>query len=296
MFINNWFVVPGLMRREPRKVVSDINSRRPQALPPISLRDISVIMTADDHEGSIPFLWTAASSGWRDLLRTRIGEHALVLQLEVYAGEEDLVELPPPLKNVPSSCKKGWELNVFRHLEQARKISLEAMSGPQTSYSRHQRQQLAHHLAELAFAGILVPEFNAVAAAKGRADSGHFAMDYPNLYHAIRPANAVVDAVLKCAYDAQRRLLYGLPQDFNSAVSDWYAAAQPKKQDIRTMPVVHRRMGQNIEAAIRSNPDSLHLVSAGNAHLSATASGRLPLYQFINLLPGKFGIVDPSTY
>lgn len=294
MFVHRWFVLPGLMQKQPEELVEVLNANLPRDVSAIGLSDVCAIMTADDH-GSIPFQWTANGDGWMRRLQPRIGANQLVLHLETFQGEENQIRLPAGLNGVASNNRIGWDLDAFRGIREVQNINDDAYRRDPISYTRLERHVVVNHLRALASKGILVPEFQKVADAALRADVGNFAVAHPYVYQAVQPRVAFFEAVLNCAYDAAHHALIGSPQDFKSALLAWFLASQPKNQDIRTLPVVHQMMGRNIEQAIWMRKDCLHLVSVGNAHLNATATRRAPLYRSVILPPNKFGIVDPET-
>lgn len=274
-FQNHWYVSPGVMGQRLREIVARMNSCRPQGTPGISERDISVIVTADDHSGK-PFMW-AKGNNWLPLLRTRIGESRLDLHLETFQGDESKVALEGILDQVPLSHRFGWELEVFRPLLEAYKIAGSAMLRQPTTYTEEEKRKIESNLRKVAMEGLLQKEWG----------------DIHRAVYAPRVSNAFEEGVrqkgfiggLQAAYNAVK----GVP--FHGALQTYIKAE--KALDSRTLQGVHQRMASKIQRIINLHKSHLHLVSAGDAHLKHPS--RRQLYEFITPPVGTYGIVDSQT-
>ena len=281
MFLNNWFVVPELMKRDPDELEGIINTRviRRGNAPPFSLDQLSAIMTADQHGSEAKAFQWAQNRGWSRRLRTRINSDKVALHLETYPGREAIYPVTSPLDQVLPGSRHGWDLPCFLGYSGAEDVRGAAIRRDFKTlpYTEPERLEMVRQMKKLADAGHLVAQFEAVLRAARQAYMVSYSM---RLYQWASES-----------FSNERSA-------FARASEAWFA--EFNRQDLRLNRKVHWEIAGNIQRIINLSPDKLDLITAGSAHIepsdAMTRAGGMPLYHVIRLPPGTFGLVDPKTY
>ena len=265
----DWWVKKGMLASD-----ESWNSQIAETIKQFPRKVPRVFMTGDGHRNP-PFTWTG-----QNFFQSLVQDVGNKICCHVEEQPDGVKEhsVPAQLNGVIKQKKLfGWEAPIYNEILEILRPLLDLL-GAET-IEKKVLVDLKKRMGNLVGKGYLVKEGN---------DFIQFCLAADKYPQAKVPVNQFAFIENTWQLDDTKNLVKQ-KENFTKVLLDYNNAAM----NFRTNPKIHFINASNIQTCIDRYSDHIHVIACGDAHIiAAPESNPIPLYEFIHLPEGVFGIAD----